>query len=74
MARVCSHEAAMEYRGIQYRVVQGIDSKWKWSIDLDGHTRSGVTAGGREAAIKMAEREIERATAPKKQRLAPPGR
>jgi hypothetical protein len=28
----------MEYRGIQYRVVQGIDGKWKWSFELDGHT------------------------------------
>jgi hypothetical protein len=64
----------MEYRGQQYSVVRGIDGKWKWSFEQDGHTRSGLTAGGRHAAIRMAERAIERATAPKKRRLVPPVR
>jgi hypothetical protein len=71
---VCSHEGGMEHRGKQYSVVQAIDGEWKWSIELDGHAKSGVTAGGRQAAIRMAEREIEKATAPKKRRLVPPGR
>jgi hypothetical protein len=64
----------MEHRGKRYSVVQAIDGRWKWSIDLDGHTKSGVTAGSRQAAIKMAEKEIERAAMPKKRRLVPAGR
>jgi hypothetical protein len=61
----------MEYQGKQYSVVQGIDGRWKWSVDLNSRAKSGETAGGRHAAIRMAERTIERATSRKKQRLAP---
>jgi hypothetical protein len=43
----------MEHRGKQYRVLQAIDGRWKWSVELGGHTKSGTTAGGREAAIKI---------------------
>jgi hypothetical protein len=50
----------VEYRGKQYSVVQGLDSSWKWSFELDGHTKSG-NAPNRQAAIKFAEKKIDRA-------------
>jgi hypothetical protein len=64
----------MKYRGIEYSVVQGIGRHvWKWSVSLD----TGVSVGGRTAtkpeAVAEAERAIDRALAPKKLRLAPPG-
>jgi hypothetical protein len=32
----------MEYRGKQYAAVQSLDGKtWKWSVALDGRTKSG---------------------------------
>ena len=63
----------MDYRGKQYSVVQGIDTMRRWSVtDLDGHTKSG-TAPSRPAGIKGAERAIDKALAPKKERLVPPG-
>ena len=32
----------MEYREKQYRVMLGIDSMWKWSVDgIEGYTKSG---------------------------------
>jgi hypothetical protein len=63
----------MEYRGKQYSVVQGLNGLWKWSVVLDGHTKSGK-APGREAGIKSAEKAIDRLLAPKKRRLIPPSR
>jgi hypothetical protein len=45
---------------------------WKWSVQLDGHTKSG-TAPDRQAGIKFAEKEIDRAMAPKKKRPMPLG-
>jgi hypothetical protein len=61
----------MEYRGKQYRAVQGIDKKWKWSVDFDGRTASGRVPN-RQAAVKAAERAIDQALAPKKKRLIRP--
>jgi hypothetical protein len=65
----------MEYREKQYTVIQGIERDyWKWSIELrDGRTRSG-TERNRLAAVKAAEREIDRTLAPKKKRLWQTGR
>jgi hypothetical protein len=63
----------MEYRGKTFTAVQDIEGKWKWSVDLDGHTRT-AKALDRSAAIKMAQREIDRHLAPKKVRLRPPVR
>jgi hypothetical protein len=58
----------MEYRGKHYSVVQGIEGgMWKWTADLDGHTKSG-RASSRAAGIKIAEREIDRLLAPTKRR------
>jgi hypothetical protein len=67
-----SQGAEMEYRGKLYSVILSIGGKWKWSIELDGHTKSG-NAANRLAGVKLAEREIDRALAPKKKRLVPPG-
>ena len=55
----------MEYRGRNYSVVQSLEGKWKWSIDFDGHSKWGK-ARSRQAGNKEAEREIDRALAPKK--------
>jgi hypothetical protein len=64
----------MEYRGKQYSVVQALGHhSWKWSVVLDGHTKSGK-AMSRGTAVKLAEREIDRALTPKRKRLVPPGR
>jgi hypothetical protein len=62
----------MEHRGIQYSVVLSIEGGWKWSFEINGRTRCGVTHGTRLLAIRHAEREIDRALAPKKIRLKPP--
>jgi hypothetical protein len=56
----------MEYRGKQYTVLQGLEpGSWKWSVQLDGRTRSG-RAHDRQTGIKIAEKEIDRALAPKR--------
>ena len=62
----------MDYRGKQYRVILGIDSQWKWSVDgIEGYTKSG-TAPSYAAGIKAAESAIDKALAPKKKRLHRP--
>ena len=63
----------MKYRGKQYSVVLSIGGKWKWSVEIDGHTKSG-SAPNRPTGIKLAEAEIDRALAPKKKRLVRPAR
>jgi hypothetical protein len=46
---------------------------WKGSVeDLEGFTKSSF-APNRIAGIKAAERAIDKALAPKKRRLVPPG-
>jgi hypothetical protein len=63
----------MEYRGKPYRVMLGIDSQWKWSVDgIEGYTKSGK-APSHAAGVKAAERAIDKALAPKNQRLKRPG-
>jgi hypothetical protein len=53
---------------------RGIDGIWKWLFsDLVGHTKSGK-AENHAAGVKAAQRAIDRALAPKKKRLVPPGR
>jgi hypothetical protein len=64
---------AMEHRGKQYSVVQGLDTMWKWSVpSLVGQTKSGK-AVNHAAGAKAAQRAIDKALAPKKERLRPPG-
>jgi hypothetical protein len=63
----------MEYRGKQYSVLQALQGgMWKWTIDLNGHTRSG-SSPSRAAGINAAERAVDRLLAPKKRRPVPPG-
>jgi hypothetical protein len=63
----------MDYRGKQYSVILSIGGKWKWSVEIDGHSKSG-SAPNRPAGIKLAQAEIDRALAPKKRRPVPPAR
>jgi hypothetical protein len=52
----------MEYRGVEYSIVELIDGNgWRWEIKLGaGKNRSGVTPLSRAAAIKIVEYEIDR--------------
>ena len=63
----------MKYRGIEYAVVQGIGRQvWKWSASVAEVVIRGQAATKSEA-VAEAERAIDRALAPKKLRLVPPG-
>ena len=64
----------MEYRGVEYSVVQGVErGVWKWSASV-----ADMLIVGREptksAAVVAAEKAIDRALAPKRVRLVPPER
>ena len=52
----------MEYKGLEYSVVQLPDSGgWRWQVDFGGGKRkSGITPLSRAAAIKIVEYEIDR--------------
>jgi hypothetical protein len=53
----------MEYRGIEYTVVQGIERRvWKWSAFVAG-TRIFGQESSRSAAVTAAESAIDRALA-----------
>ena len=59
----------MEYRGIEYILVQGIRRPlWKWAVPVSGIKISGQ-GSTREEAAADAEKAIDRALAPKKRRL-----
>jgi hypothetical protein len=63
---------SMEYQGKQYSVVQGLDGMWKWSVEgLVGQTKSSKEVN-HAAGVKAARRAIDKALAPKKQRLRRP--
>jgi hypothetical protein len=53
----------MEYKGVEYTVVQLTEGVgWRWEIRFDdGKSKSGVTPVSRAVAIKQAEYEIDRA-------------
>jgi hypothetical protein len=62
----------MEYRGIEYSVVQGIErGVWPWSVSVTNLLIMG-RASTRPAAIAAAEHAIDKALTPIKQRLRPP--
>ena len=52
----------MEYRGVEYSVVQLTEGLgWRWEVRLDdGKSKSGVTPVSRAVAIRQAEAEIDR--------------
>ena len=52
----------MEYKGVEYTVVQmADDTGWRWEVRFGGgKTKSGVTPLSRAAAIQVAEYEIDR--------------
>jgi hypothetical protein len=52
----------MEYKGVEYAVVQLIEGGWRWELRFaDGKNKAGVTPISRAVAIKQAEYEIDRA-------------
>ena len=62
----------MEYRDIEYTVVQGIGRHlWKWSASVADEVITGQ-AHSKSAAVAEAEKAIDRALALKKVRLVPP--
>jgi hypothetical protein len=64
----------MRYRDIEYTVVQGIErGVFKWSASVAGVVITGQEPS-KSAAVVQAEKAIDRALAPKKVRLDPPGR
>ena len=60
----------MEYKGVEYSVVQLTeDAGWRWEVRFgDGKSKSGVTRVSRAAAIKIAEYEIGRTLKDRKDR------
>ncbi len=63
--------AMMEYRDIEYTVVQGIRRNlWKWSASVANVVITGQSYSKSEAVVE-AEKAIDRALAPKKVRLVP---
>jgi hypothetical protein len=61
----------MEYRGVEYIVVQGIGGHmWKWSASIAGVMVRGQ-AHSKSVAAAAAEKAIDRALAVKKVRLVP---
>jgi hypothetical protein len=61
----------MEYRGVEYQVVQGINGgKWKWWVQLSGRRNHGE-ARRRDDALGAAKKAIDRSLEPKKVRLRP---
>ena len=52
----------MEYKGVEYSVVQLTEGLgWRWEVQFGvGKNKSGVTPLSRAAAIKAAEYEIDR--------------
>ena len=63
----------MEYRDIEYTVVQGIGRQhlWKWSASVADVVITGQ-AHSKSAAVVEVEKAIDRALALKKVRLVPP--
>jgi hypothetical protein len=64
--------ANMEYRGIEYAIVEGIGGHmWRWSAFVGGAVMTGQ-AHSKQAAMVSAEKAIDRALAVKRIRLVPP--
>ena len=48
----------MEYRGVEYRVVQTIDGDFRWSAQLGGREKFGIHRQ-RDEAIEFAKKLID---------------
>jgi hypothetical protein len=60
----------MEYRNKYYVVVRSRTSAgWDWAVDVDARTVRGGQAASKQAAIKAAERLIDKVLEPRKQKL-----
>ena len=63
----------MEYRNKYYVVGRSRTSAaWDWTVDLDARTVRSGQAASKQAAIKAAERLIDRVLAPRKLTLVRP--
>ena len=63
---------SMEHRGVEYRIIQGIQrDPWKWSVETGTGTKSGIS-DSKDAAMAAAKRAIDNALDPKKRKLIPP--
>lgn len=48
----------MEYRGVEYAVVQTIQNGWRWSVKRDHNDKVG-NSSDRATAIRMARKFID---------------
>jgi len=48
----------MEYRGVEYRVVQTITNAWRWSVKREQDDKTGIVQD-RAMAVLRAERFID---------------
>ena len=48
----------MEYRGVEYEVVQTITNTWRWSVRRERTNKVGITAD-RATAVRRAQRFID---------------
>jgi hypothetical protein len=65
----------MEYRGIEYTVVQGIErGTWKWTVTRDPTVNKSGQARNKSEAADKAEHATDLMLAVKRQRLIPPAR
>jgi hypothetical protein len=65
----------MEYRGVEYTIVQGIErGTWRWTVSLGNSVSKSGKVIGKPEAVAQATRVIDRALASKRARIVPPGR
>jgi hypothetical protein len=62
LASLVMRRNLMEYKGVEYSVVQLTDdSGWRWEFRFsEGRTKTGISPVSRAAAIRLAEYEIDR--------------
>jgi hypothetical protein len=65
----------VEYRGIEYAIVEGVGTRrmWRWSAFVGGEVMTGQ-AHSKQTAMVAAEKAIDRALAIQKIGLVPPER
>jgi hypothetical protein len=51
----------VEYRGVEYEVVQTITNTWRWSVKRQDGSKMGIVLD-RDTAIQRAERFIDELT------------